>query len=172
MKRCSIIIILLFLSMVILSLVVGCGEPPQVNPDPVITESTAPILGPENLVTRSQNLIDETITVGAGDHHDIPFSVDLDTMHNVRVTGSFMASGGARNDITAIIMDEVDYINWSNLHHVDVLYTSGQLTTAIIDAPITTSGKYHLVFTNNFSVFSSKEVSAKVDLTWSEVSNH
>lgn len=155
--------------MVIPSLIIGCSEPPQVNLDPVITELQTSVVGAENLVARSHNLIDETITVRAGDHHDIPFSVDMETMHDVRVTGSFMASGGSRNDITVIIMDEIDYINWSNLHHVDVLYTSGQLTTATIDKQITTSGRYHLVFTNNFSVFSSKEVSAKVDLTWSEV---
>lgn len=90
-------------------------------------------------------------------------------MRNARVKGSFKASGGSGNDIRPLIMDDMAYTNWSNKHQVNVLYSSGQLTVADIDVPITTSARYHLVLSNDFSTVSSKNVTTKIDLIWSEL---
>lgn len=105
--------------------------------------------------------------VTPGDYYDIPFQVDTSEMRNIRVVGSFEAGGGSGNDIIALILDDMAFINWINEHQVTPLYNSGKITTADIDVSITISGKYHLVFHNLFSIFSSKNVAAKVDLNWS-----
>lgn len=164
MRRCAILT-LLCLSVAVLSLVLGCSTPlgPGSVPPPS-PESPTPVLVPQ-----SRNLVNATITVGPGEHYDIAFSVDVDAMQDVRVVGSFRASGGSGNDIKAFIMDDLAYINWVNGHQVSVLYSSGKITIANINVPITSSDRYHLVFSNDFSIFSSKDVSTRVDLEWSEL---
>jgi len=117
-------------------------------------------------VSQSYNLVNETLTIGPGEHVSIPFYVDANAMQNLRVYGSFRAAGGSRNDIWAMIMDDTAYINWVYGHQVTVVYSSGQVTTANINVPIARSGKYHLVFSNHFSIVSSKNVSTTVALMW------
>lgn len=122
----------------------------------------------KTLTPKSLNLIDGVITVQPGAYYHIPFTVDLETMAEIRVEGRFQASGGSGNDIKTFILDDVSYLNWVNGHPVTPMYYSGQITIADINIDITTSGDYHLVFENKFSIFSSKNVSARVDLHWSE----
>jgi hypothetical protein len=116
---------------------------------------------------QSSNLIDGNIVVTPGDYYDIPFLVDTSEMQNIRVVGYFAASGGSGNDIEVAILDDITFTNWINGHQGTSLYNSGKITVAEIDVSITTSGKYHLVFSNTFSIVSSKNVSARVDLNWS-----
>ena len=163
MRKCTILV-LLCLSVAVLSFVVGCTTPQRPSSVPPTPKSPTPVLVPQ-----SRNLVNATITVGPGKHYDIPFSVDVNVMRDVRVVGSFRASGGSGNDIKAIIMDDMAYINWVNGHQVSVLYSSGQITAANINTAIIISGKYHLVFSNGFSTFSSKSVSTRVDLEWTEL---
>ena len=120
---------------------------------------------PEGL---SKVIVDEIVTVDSDELLDLPFIVDVTNVHNVRVVGWFMASGGSRNDIRVLILDDIDFINWNNLHEVEGIYKTDKLTIGKIDVPITASGQYHLVFDNRFSEFSSKNVLAKVYLYWSE----
>ena len=108
------------------------------------------------------------MTVEDDKYLDFNFGVDTQTMLNVRIVGWFMASGGSRNDIEVLILDDVDFINWDNLHEVDGLYKSGKITIARLDVPIRVSGNYHLVFNNRFSGFSHKNVKAAVYLYWSD----
>ena len=116
---------------------------------------------------QSSNLINEIIVVAAGDYYDIPFSVDTSEMQNVRVVGYFAASGGTGNDIEVAILDDMTFTNWINGHQGTSLYNSGKIMAVEIDVSITTSGKYHLVFSNTFSIVSSKTVSSRIDLNWS-----
>jgi hypothetical protein len=121
-----------------------------------------------NLAIKHLNLLNGTITVQAGGYYDVQFTVDTNIMKDVKVEGSFQASGGSGNDIEALVLSEMDFINWSNGHQVSPVYYSGKITIADIDAPITQSGEYRLVFANMFSVISSKNVSAQVALHWAE----
>lgn len=116
---------------------------------------------------QTSNLINGNIVVTPGDYYDIPFLVDTNEMRNIRVVGSFEASGGSGNDIIALILDDIAFANWINEHQVTSLYNSGKITAADIDVSITISGKYHLVFHNLFSIISSKNVTTRVDLNWS-----
>ncbi len=121
-----------------------------------------------NLSIKHLNLVNGTITVQAGSYYNVQFSVDTNVMKDVMVEGSFQASGGSGNDIDALVLNEMDFINWLNGHQVSPVYYSGKITIADINVPITKSGDYHLVFGNTFSVISSKNVSAQVDLHWAE----
>jgi len=86
---------------------------------------------------------------------------------DVRLIGWCTASGGARNDIKVLVLNDIDFHNWRNFSEVEGLYQSEKTTVASIDVPIETHGKYHLVISNWFSEFSSKKVIAKVYMYWS-----
>ena len=118
-------------------------------------------------VPKSLDLVNGVITVNAGSYYNVPFTVNS-SMSGAKVSGSFTASGGSGNDIIVLILDDIAYTNWVNGHQVTVLYSSGQLTTDTLNVSITTSGTYHLVYSNRFSVISTKNVNTTVDLKWSE----
>ncbi len=85
-------------------------------------------------------------------------------MSNVRVTGRFTASGGFGNDIAAILTTEDDFENWKNGHPARALYSTGKTTVGNINVTITTPGTYYLAFSNAFSAFTEKNVSAEIEL--------
>jgi hypothetical protein len=89
------------------------------------------------------------------------------TLTEVKLVGWCIASGGARNDIKVLVLNDIDFHNWRNFNEVEGLYQSEKTTVAEIDVGFETKGKYHLVFSNWFSEFSSKKVIAKVYLYWS-----
>ena len=139
---------------------------PQYQPE----EAATPISTPRPvLVPHSSNLVNATITVNAENYYHIPFSVDTNVMLDVIIIGSFTASGGSGNDIIVLLLDDIAYTNWVNRHQVTAIYNSGQLTTATINIPITISGTYHVVFSNRFSIISTKTVSTTIDLKWTEI---
>jgi len=89
------------------------------------------------------------------------------TLEGVKLAGWCVASGGARNDIKVLVLNDVDFYNWKNFGKVKGLYQSDKISVAEMSAEITAPGRYHLVITNWFSEFSTKEVIAKVYLYWS-----
>lgn len=118
---------------------------------------------------QSRSLVNGTLAISAGNHYDVQFSVATNTMHDVTITGTFTASGGSGNDVEVYLFSAADYANWANGHAFAVLYSSGRVTAASIDIPITSSGDYHLVYSNEFSWISTKSVSTSVDLKYSEL---
>jgi hypothetical protein len=85
---------------------------------------------------------------------------------DVKVTGRFIASGGSGNDIIVIIMSDTDYINWRNGHSASTYYNSGKVTADDIDVTLPAGKSYYLVFDNTFSVISTKNVSANIELNY------
>jgi len=110
---------------------------------------------------KTETVVDGVITVEAGRYVNYQFSVPS----QASVSGNFTASGGTGNDIRVLILDETSYINWANGHNVSTYYDSGQITTGKIAARIP-EGKYYLVYSNIFSIASSKNVKTKVDITY------
>ncbi len=106
----------------------------------------------------SGKLVEKTFTVGP-------------TEAPSRIVGWFMASGGTLNDIKVLVLNDIDFINWKNLHPVEGVYKTDKITTGKLDVPNVSTGNYHLVFDNRFSQFSQKYVLAKVYLLWSDKSN-
>ena len=160
MKTLTILTLFYFFVVFMSFYLVGC------TPEPFPT--TLPSVDLPTPEGQSKVIVDKIITVNSDEFLDLPFDVNGMNMHNVRVVGWFMASGGSHNDIKVLILDDIDFINWDNLHEVEGVYKTGKLTIGKIDVPVTASGKYHLVFDNRFSEFSSKNVLAKVYLFWSE----
>jgi hypothetical protein len=111
-------------------------------------------------------VIDDIIEVPASElwHKTIEIP---ETLQGVKMIGWCTASGGARNDIKVLVLNDIDFHNWRNFSKVTGLYQSEKTTVADIDVKIPGPGKYHLVVSNWFSEFSSKKVIAKVYLYWS-----
>jgi len=144
---------------------------PTPTPTPVPTPTPTPTPAPTptpTLVTRSATLFDKSITIPAGNFYSGYFDIDPSHMLNPKVAGSFQASGGANNDIDAYIMSQAQYTNWLAGQRATGVYVSGRVTSATFKVAIIASGRYYLVFSNDFSIVSNKVVSAKVILTWQE----
>src|SRR2546428_64248 len=83
---------------------------------------------------------------------------------SVIVNGTFTASGGGGNDIEVFVMDQTNYVNWSNGHQANAYYDSGQVTTGTVSAYLPGGGTYYLVYSNAFSSVSSKNVQTTANL--------
>ena len=114
----------------------------------------------------SVTLANGVVSIGAGAWGTTQVNV-TSGMLVPAVTGSFIASGGAGNDIKVYVMSATDYTNWSTGHSVTPLYNSGQLTTASFDVSLGI-GTYYVVYDNSFSVISTKNVTTRVDLTYEQ----
>ena len=102
-------------------------------------------------------LVQELFAVPAGAAKWWKFTVPAGASGHV--TGEFHARGGSGNDIEAGVTDE----NGTNGHAGRFWYHSEKVTTDQLDVHLG-PGTYYLVFSNRFSVFSSKSVSANIYL--------
>lgn len=87
-------------------------------------------------------------------------------MSHPRLEGTFSASG-ANNDIEVLLLDEQQFSNWQNGHEFKSAYASGRVTAdkMRIDLP-NEPGKYFVIFSNRFSMFSNKGVVADLKLRY------
>jgi len=115
-------------------------------------------------VPRTESLASGEFVVRARGIWYKTIKVDTTRMSNVRVTGHFTASGGSGNDIAAILTTQDDFENWKNGHRASALYSTSKTTVGNINVTITTPGTYYLAFSNTFSAFTDKNVSAEIDL--------
>ncbi len=105
------------------------------------------------------------ILVKANGHVQYRITITPD-MVEPTVTGSFNASGGSGNDITAVLADETNFINWINGHQARVFWgTEGRQTTGNFGVRLR-PGTYYLAFSNKFSAFTDKQVFLEVDLNY------
>ena len=112
---------------------------------------------------QSQNIVNGLITVQAGSYNYYAFTVPAGAA-NIHVVGTFTATGGGGNDIVVYIMDQTDFVNWSNRHQSTAYYNSGQLTTESFDIDLGPGISYDLVYSNIFSAFTSKNVQTTANL--------
>jgi hypothetical protein len=93
-------------------------------------------------------------------------------MREAHVSGHFNASGGAGNDIMAVIATEEEFTNWTNGHEARAFYsTQGKKTTDTFDVSLA-PGTYYLGFSNTFSAFHSKDVFLEVDLNYQRMETY
>jgi hypothetical protein len=127
-------------------------QPPQRRevpaPPPVSYESAAQPGAP---------VVQDTFAVPPGSAKWWMFTVPVGM--SGRVTGEFHARGGSGNDIQAAITDE----NGANGHAGQFWYHTDKVTTDRLDVRLG-PGTYYMVFSNRFSAFSSKSVSANIYL--------
>jgi hypothetical protein len=113
---------------------------------------------------RVMTLVDTAFTLNALQGMHWNFNIPANAT-DVRVEGTFNASGGARNDIEVYVLNDDEFVNWQNNHSVSTLYNSGRMTQGTLNAALPPSaGTYHLVFNNKFSLLSPKAVRASIRL--------
>jgi hypothetical protein len=79
-----------------------------------------------------------------------------------QIEGTFSATG-RNNDIEVLLLEESQYLNWQNRHKFTAAYDSGRVTAdkfkmALPPEPAT----YYMIFSNRFSLISTKAVAAEV----------
>ena len=111
----------------------------------------------------SLNIANGLITVQPGGYNYYPLTIPSGAS-SVIVNGTFTASGGGGNDIEVFVMDQTNYVNWSNGHQANAYYDSGQVTTGTVSAYLPGGGTYYLVYSNAFSSVSSKNVQTTANL--------
>ena len=120
-----------------------------------------------------QKIATGQITVKPNSYAFYPIAITNEMITPV-LTGHFAASGGFGNDITAVVADEPNYINWINGHQSQVFWgTQGRETTGSFELRLR-PGVYYFVVNNRFSLLMEKQVFLEVDLkykkeTWSDV---
>lgn len=121
-------------------------------------EAPAPPPAPYEPATQSGSpLVQDTFAVPPGSARWWRFTVPVGM--SGRVTGEFHARGGSGNDIEAGLTDE----NGANGHAGQFWYHTDKVTTDRLDVRLG-PGTYFMVFSNRFSAFSSKSVSANIHL--------
>jgi hypothetical protein len=147
------------------------------NVSPARSESTGPTDPQSQSQTRvrwvpvSEKIATGQITVKSGG--SIPFRVQITPeMRDAHIVGKFTASGGSKNDITAVLATEDEFTNWNNGHSAKVYYsTDGKKTTDQLDVPLA-PGTYIFAFSNRFSPFTDKYVMAEIELDYSRSQNY
>jgi hypothetical protein len=111
------------------------------------------------------------ITVKSGG--SVPFRIQITPeMRDAHIVGKFTASGGSKNDITAVLASEDEFTNWNNGHSATVYYsTDGKKTTDQLDVPLA-PGTYIFAFSNRFSTSTDKYVMAEIELDYSRSQNY
>ena len=92
------------------------------------------------------------VQIGPGKYFYVNFHVDV-YLKRARLVGNIMARGGGGNDIIVRVVKDGR-----------VIYDSGQLRSIVLSIPLNEPGNYALIFTNDFSIVSSKVVWGSVNL--------
>lgn len=74
-----------------------------------------------------------------------------------RLSGSFRAQGGSRNDIEVYIIESDEFENLKNGNEFSSIYSSGRRTTGKFDLRLP-AGDYMMILNNRFSLLTSKAV--------------
>lgn len=99
-----------------------------------------------------------------GSMHWFPFHVNED-LRNVRLKGRFEAQGGSGNDVQIAITDEDGLVNIQNGHGFRSWYNSQKTTVDSLNVGLP-PGKFYLVISNRFSIFSHKSVAMNFRLNY------
>jgi len=112
-------------------------------------------------------LPEENFAVHALGTNSVKFEVPTGAF-DVRADGEFTTEGGSGNDIEAYIFDEDGFVNWQNRHDARPYYSSGRVTRGSIKVTLPGPRTYYVVFSNKFSLLSTKNVEAHVTLHYSK----
>ncbi len=116
-------------------------------------------------IPKEDSLISGTINIPAGKIHEARILIS-EKMRNPRIVGHFSASGGSGNDVQVVLTDEDNFVNWKNGHQGRALYNTDKITQDSINARIPGPGIYYLAFSNSFSTFTEKQVTADIKLKY------
>ena len=116
--------------------------------------------------SQTQQIVNSTFIVAAGQYQEHRFAVDLTQMSNVAVDGQFSTQGNS-GDIDVALLSEGNFENWKAGREITLtLYASGRTGSGSLGVRITESGVYYLIFSNSFGDTGDKTVTADVRLTF------
>ena len=76
---------------------------------------------------------------------------------------------GKRNSIEVCVMNDDQFVNWTNQHPLRVIYDSQKVTQGTVKVILPTDGgTYHVVFNNEFSVLTPKAVETSLILKYAQ----
>lgn len=121
--------------------------------------------------TQKAPACDSHLTVAASEFQDSPFAVS-EGVSDVRLFGTFKATGGRASLIIVLVMNDDQYAKWqqhkikgpSTPENGGALYNSGEVSQGTINLHLPDSpANYHLVFNNSRFQYPK---SVEADLTW------
>jgi hypothetical protein len=93
-----------------------------------------------------------------GEHFDTAFVVYDPHSRPCTFYGHVQGLEGGRRDVEVYLLDEDGHVNWHNGLEPNSLYASGRTAATTLELPLREPGKYHLLISNRFSVFTAKTV--------------
>lgn len=142
---------------------------PRAQLAPFVATAPTPVIQPVTIP-----LAQKAFTIGARQYVYFKFTIPPRSSE-VQMRGRFEASGGSGNDIEVVVLNEDAFTNWQNHHSVPTYYNSGRVTVSTLSARLPSTDNlqespiYYLIFSNIFSVFSNKAVSADITLHYNRV---
>ena len=86
---------------------------------------------------------------------------------SAQLEGTFTASGGSGDDIEVTLFEETQFLNWQSRNKFLPIYESGRLTADRIKVSLPPDpATYVMVFSNRFSLLSSKGIVADLKLRY------
>jgi hypothetical protein len=160
---------------IVVAIVIISNNNRSAQTDSDSSQSVAPVTSPRQptqiFIPHTDKLVSGQLIVKAGSAIQYKLEIDTSKMINPVVSGEFRASGGTGNDIAVVLADEDNFENWINGHPANVLYSTPKTTNGRLSIPIAQSGTYYLAFSNRFSLLTSKQVFAEIQLTYATRQN-
>jgi hypothetical protein len=103
-------------------------------------------------------LDDPALRLPPGEHFDTAFVVSDAYARPCTFRGRVQGVEGGNRDFEVYVLDEDGHANWHNGVEPRALHESGRTSASTIEIPIEGEGRFHLLISNRFSVFTSKTV--------------
>lgn len=104
-------------------------------------------------------VMDGVATIAPGQFNYRTFKINIQR----RLKGNFKGQGGSRNDVQVMVLSENDFINYRNGNSYRTYYDSGRATVGEINI-ILGPGRYYVVISNSWSIFSNKVAQVQLHL--------
>ena len=123
----------------------------------IINELTGANTPDLNLNLQGTMIYDSTYKVGPGQYRYFALSLpDVCT-----IQGGFRASAGLGDNIMVYLMDEEDFALYQNENQFRTYYSSGKIEYDTFEITLN-PGKYYIVLSNTYSIFSTKNIQLQV----------
>ena len=93
-----------------------------------------------------------------GEHFDTAFVVSDPHARPCTFRGHVQGVEGGNRDVEVYVLDEDGHANWHNGVEPRALLETGRTSASTIEIPIEGEGRFHLLISNRFSVFTYKTV--------------
>ncbi|MBD0319805.1 MAG: hypothetical protein ICV87_05700 [Gemmatimonadetes bacterium] len=103
-------------------------------------------------------LDDPALRLPPGEHFDTAFVVADPHGRPCTFRGRVQGVEGGNRDVEVYVLDEDGHANWHNGVEPRALYETGRTSASTIEIPIEGEGRFHLLISNRFSVFTPKTV--------------